>query len=985
MSRHIHPAEQPDEAIRSRLAETWRRAREASAGDPFGSAMERAAFEVSAAIGAGEIDHAALVAAVRHLTLRTFRARAGRLGRYVGETDPEANTARFREAVRALTRDAAGQPVDIDGFRSRIEAELLGIVLTAHPTFGLSAALTQALAELAAGRKVDGSPLDDEARRAIDALALTERHGFADRPPLRVEEDLAREALVHLRQALERVYRVVLEVAEETYPDHWHRAVPRLLTLATWVGYDLDGRGDIRWSDTFLARLDIELAQIDRALVEVRELVEGARKAGSAGPELTTSLRLVQSRLTLAASTVREDAALLAGNPEDAGTVAHFNRRLVASLESRLIDAAEIVELLGRAIEICPDRELRLRMGVLRGTFANCGLSTAHIHFRVNATQLVNAVRKRVGLPASPLDHRNRRHYLKAISGLLDEVEPVTVNFGSVMAERQTARRVFMLIAQILKHVDSRTPIRFLIAECDNAFVVLAALYFAKLFGVDERLDISPLFETPLALHHGHEIMADLLASPHYRDYVRRRGRICIQTGYSDAGRYLGQVAASLAIERLRIKIVEMLVSHGLTGIELVIFDTHGESIGRGAHPVSFADRLDYVFPPASRASFACAGVPVKHEVSFQGGDGYVFFATPALAFATVCRLLEHSLSFPRDVCDAAERMRREDYVYENTDYSLEFFITAKEFNERVMDEPDYAALLDAFGANLLYPTGSRVVTRHHDGRAAVDRTHPSQMRAIPQNAILQQMGFLANSVGGLGRAIARDPDRFVEMIRGSARARGFMALVKVARDLGDLDVTASYARLFDPALWLKRSRALPGNGRSAAVKRLAALLQRSGRYDRLARIHRLFLADAVELDAGLASISGEWDAPAVPPEVLEDLHLLHVVRIAIIAEIFQLAARVPRFSNQPDITVDEVVDELLRLNVGPAIAVLARAFPPSGEESGEDFGEPASYRDDASRGYELEHREIFEPLIELHDLVRRISAAITHAIGAVG
>ena len=66
-------------------------------------------------------------------------------------------------------------------------------------------------------------------------------------------------------------------------------------------------------------------------------------------------------------------------------------------------------------------------------------------------------------------------------------------------------------------------------------------------------------------------------------------------------------------------------------------------------------------------------------------------------------------------------------------------------------------------------------------------------------------------------------------------------------------------------------------------------------------------------------------------------------------------------------------------------MAVLGRAFPPSGEVAKEDFGEAASYRDDMSRGYEAEHREIFQPMLRLHDLVKRISAAVTHAIGAVG
>ena len=77
-----------------------------------------------------------------------------------------------------------------------------------------------------------------------------------------------------------------------------------------------------------------------------------------------------------------------------------------------------------------------------------------------------------------------------------------------------------------------------------------------------------------------------------YRDYLRRRGRLCIQTGFSDAGRYMGQTAAAVAIERIRLNLVRTLEAHGLADLELVIFDTHGESIGRGAHPGGFQDRL---------------------------------------------------------------------------------------------------------------------------------------------------------------------------------------------------------------------------------------------------------------------------------------------------------------------------------------------------------------------------------------------------------
>ena len=74
-----------------------------------------------------------------------------------------------------------------------------------------------------------------------------------------------------------------------------------------------------------------------------------------------------------------------------------------------------------------------------------------------------------------------------------------------------------------------------------------------KLFGVDDRIDISPLFETRTALERGAEIIAGALAVPAYRDYLRSRGRVCIQTGFSDAGRYMGQPAACALIEKIRL------------------------------------------------------------------------------------------------------------------------------------------------------------------------------------------------------------------------------------------------------------------------------------------------------------------------------------------------------------------------------------------------------------------------------------------------
>lgn len=174
-------------------------------------------------------------------------------------------------------------------------------------------------------------------------------------------------------------------------------------------------------------------------------------------------------------------------------------------------------------------------------------------------------------------------------------------------------------MVQILTHVDADAPIRMLVAECEQPTTVLAALYFARLFGVDGKVDVSPLFETESALEHGGRFLDALLAEPAYEAYVRGRGRLAIQTGFSDAGRFVGQIPAALAIERLQGRLAQAMAANGLTDVAALIFNTHGKSMGRGAHPESMADRLSWPLSPWARRRFARAGIRLEPPKSASG------------------------------------------------------------------------------------------------------------------------------------------------------------------------------------------------------------------------------------------------------------------------------------------------------------------------------------------------------------------------------
>ena len=957
--------------------------RRAGADNPYANPIQLVALEIARRLDGGTLDDAALDTLLQHVIGNAYGERAVRLAAYLGETEPGANRTIIERLIRGLASNADGTPRGFAAFASALGREVFGVVFTAHPTFAVPADLMRSLAVLACGRGRDGTALSEAGRQRLLAQTAAADHRMTGGLDLAGEHLLSIEAIANLQEALRVVYEIALTVAAELYPADWTRLRPRLLTAASWVGYDLDGRSDIKWSDSLLKRMKLQAVQLEHYRATLRAL--RLRLDGAATVELGHTIELIESRLALAGREVEDEIMVFQGSdgaPEHwHESVRRIARRMHDSRDLRLIEATPLVGLLERAIALAPDDALRRSLCVLRAEIGNFGLGMAHTHVRINATQVHNAIRKSIGMETPPDDPTRRRSYLAAINQLIDEVRPAQVNFGSILAEKSTAKRLFMLVAQMLKYVDATTPIRFLIAECETSFTLLTALYYARLFDVADRVDISPLIETEKAFERGARMIDDCLQNPHYAAYLRRRGRLCIQTGFSDAGRFLGQTTAAAAVELLRFKLARVLQERGFSDIELVIFDTHGESIGRGCHRSSFADRLAYVASAASRRQFAERGIAVKQEVSFQGGDGYVYFMTPASALATLTRILEFALEPPNEPAD--------DPYYLDFDYATEFFVTIRQFNEKVMADADYAALLDVFGANLLYPSGSRAL-RRENGAPRIDLANPAQLRAIPHNGILQQLGMLSNSLGGAGAAIARDPEKFHRFYRDSPRFRRLFAMVEWAAELSDLDVLQAYVDLFDPGLWLDQI-ARGGVGDPGERRRLSEHLEREAIHARLVRIFRVLQRDLLELTAGLAA--NRAAAPPAAPLIAgigeagrEDLRLLHALRLAVLQRLLLLATHIPGFSAQHNITLEQLMAKVLHLDIEAVLRLLGTIFPKIEPlDLAGDFGEVATYRTDDNQSYEQEHERIFQPLARLYDMVRRAGIGITHIAGAMG
>jgi phosphoenolpyruvate carboxylase len=904
------------------------RARAAAAQDPFGNPVLSVALALSRRIDEAALDAASLGALIRRLADAAFRERAERLARYAGET----GSAQYaRRAARIVRPDPADSPVPWAGYRAAVERPRFAAVFTAHPTFSMPFPTAVLLARAA----------HDASARAIAPPA--------HRPaPVTLDEEFAQAsgAIAHARDAIDALVAALIDAARTHWPDRWTTLNPAPVLAASWVGYDTDGRTDIGWADTLRFRLRMKAMGLARLAA-----------AAPPGPLADTIAAALDE-------TDRQHALCPVGVAPEPDAVRRFAQALVGGRETALTGIGALREQFDAVIAGATDDE-RLRLAVARAGLVSHGLSLAHTHVRLNAQQVHNALRHRLGFDATPEDRARRRGLIAAINAALETVRPVPVDFGALLAEQSSAARLMMTLAQILKHIDGSQPIRFLIAETETGYTLLAALWLARRFGVEDRVEISPLFETPEGLEHGARVLEEALRSPHFRDYLRRAGRLCLQFGYSDSGRFVGQPAASFLVERLRLKLAETLRRYDLGGLELVLFNTHGESIGRGAHPASLADRLEYLAPAQSRARFAEAGLSVREESSFQGSEGYLLFGTPELATAAVARIAEHVFAAP-----AAQ----EDPIYAEADYAAEFFGTVRAAVEALVLDPGYAALLGAFGPALLDPTGSRPAKRETDGMGGPAMiSHPRELRAIPNNAILHQLGWLANTLHGLGQAVARAPETFAEMRAKSPRFGRAMAMVAAARAAGDLDILRGYVATLDPGTWLDRAQRSTRPGRREQLATVAAALEALGLAAPVRRLFRRLQADGLALDAAWRTASASHRLVAI-----------HALRIAAIHRIWLLAARIPDFSPRHGVTRAALVARILRLDVPAAVDLLEEVFPSLPDPAASmDFGEPAGPREAAT--YETEHAEILAPMRQWFALVREGSAAIAHEVGSFG
>mgnify|MGYP001318554373 CR=1 FL=1 len=904
--------------------------------DPHANAAKLLAYRLSDELAAGDLTLPHLEGILADLCKSAARERGKRLAQRAGLDDIDNWRRQFKKILAEKAKSG------LTNFRKWVESDAIGLVATAHPTFAMTDAMTAHVLGAATGKP---------SKKKLSANAIIRN----EPPSLSDEHAEAQKCIKTMHKVVDIANEMIFAQASKSFPKQWTQLTPQLVTVASWVGYDLDGRRDIQWSDTIRLKLEEKASKLQNYLDIAKAITENTK---SPPKGLKDFIFAAGNAIEIA----REEQFAFAqdlNNPEHLRAAAEL---LTTSRAGRWVDISPGLACINAAIRQTKDRKTKQACLVLRAHMKRCGMGTARLHLRVNAQQVLTAIGAHV--PITGDDRLNSRTFLRRVSKFTDKVKPIKSDFAMLDAQDSTVNRQLLLAAQILKFIDRDMPIRFLIAECDQASIVLSALALARYYGVDDQLDISPLFETPHALRNGGRVVEQMLEQPAYRDHVKKRGVIAVQTGFSDAGRFMGQIAAVLAVERLQSHLATAIANSGLTDMRALIFNTHGESNGRGSHPGTLTQRMDYIMSPWVFERFRSHKISLTHEFSFQGGDGFLWFRDELLGEASLMQLLCARFKPTEEAT--------KDEFYNDADFVWDFYNEVINQQDSLYHDDDYRYILSGFARNFLIPSGSRPEIRQASGPLAQSTFTPRRIRAIPHNAILQQLGIPTNVIFGIGRAGRIDPNRFNMIFRNATRGRTILDMVLGSWQNTQLQVLAAYGDFQDPNFWISRAIA-QGKKPTRWQYRLVAhqLYQRNANPRLRQLLYRLradgdLLSGIMETGDKDISINLSHDADRATQNQI----LFHGIRLAVLMHAQLVCTALP-INAPPGATRAEIMERICNFDLSNVIATLNATYP------ARDETDCKNTRDTT--------REIVQTLTACHRLIHITSQGLSQSFNAYG
>ena len=247
--------------------------------DPFSNSITMLALDISRRLEKNLLNYSALEALIQRLAVGSVGLRADRLKSYIGSSNKKHNDEKIFNLIKNLVFDKSGNKIEFNNFNNTLKQEIFGVVLTAHPTFGMTFQMMQDLAKLATSENENGQKISTKELKLIIKDIFKSEQRPEKNISLDFEHSLSITALKNLQLSLKSFYKIVIKVAKEFYPSNYHEIHPQILRLHTWVGYDVDGRGDIFWNNTFSKRLKVKIEQLKIYLNSISNLLKKSKNS----------------------------------------------------------------------------------------------------------------------------------------------------------------------------------------------------------------------------------------------------------------------------------------------------------------------------------------------------------------------------------------------------------------------------------------------------------------------------------------------------------------------------------------------------------------------------------------------------------------------------------------------------------------------------------------------------------------------------------
>jgi phosphoenolpyruvate carboxylase len=419
------------------------------------------------------------------------------------------------------------------------------------------------------------------------------------------------EVIPKLRQDLRRALA-------ECYPDQPF-TIPPFVTFGSWIGGDRDGNPFVTHEVTAQALERLRRSALERHLRTCRELIEllvMSSRSVAIEPALTMALEHAVQRSTAVKAAVegvaevevyrrwlkviqtRLEATLAAAGGGLSEGIGYHHARDLA------VDVRLLADSLGR------HRGERIANALLQAwldQIETFGLQFAALDVRQDSRTHVDVLAEiflKTGLCAdyAAADEPTRQRLLKSTPMLGNEL----LQYGLSDQARETLS-LFKLLVRVVRSQGVERIGGHVISMTHYPSDLLAVLWFwrwawkATPGDADKplvHLPIVPLFETIDDLERGPAILAELLAIPEYRDYLRRSTEReptqMVMVGYSDSTKDGGYLAACWNLFRVQDQLAQVTQHHGL---RLMVFHGRGGALGRGGGP---AARAILSLPPHS-------------------------------------------------------------------------------------------------------------------------------------------------------------------------------------------------------------------------------------------------------------------------------------------------------------------------------------------------------------------------------------------------